>query len=46
MAGEFAGRSEWHGYDSTVDLIEAGTVEFEPQRHTEGFTGGSVKVCV
>lgn len=22
-AGEFAGRSEWHRYDSTVDLIEA-----------------------
>lgn len=43
-AGEFAGRNERCRYDSTVDLIEeAGTVEFEPQRHVEVFTEGSVK---
>lgn len=44
-AGEFAGRSEWHGYNSAVSLTEAGTAGFEPQRHVEGFLEGSVKVC-
>ena len=41
-----SGRSERRGYNSTVKLIEAGAVEFEPQRHVEGFIEGSVKVCV
>lgn len=45
-AGEFVTRNEHHGYNSTVDLIEAGTVEFEAQRHGEGFIEGSFKVSV
>lgn len=39
-------RSELHGNSSTVNLIEAGTVEFEAQRHGEGFIESSFKVSV
>lgn len=46
VAGQFPGRSEWHRYNRTVDLIEADTVEFEQQRHIEGFIEGSIKLCV
>lgn len=45
-AGEFVSRSEHHGHNNTVDLIEAGTVGFEVQRHGEGFIEGSFKVSV
>lgn len=41
--GEFTSRSEWHGYNGTVDLIEASMVESELQRHIECFTEGSGK---
>ena len=43
---ELASRSEQCGYDSAVNLVEAGTVESEPQRHVEVFIEGNVKVCV
>lgn len=45
-AGEFVSRSERYGYNSITNLIEAGTVEFEAQRHGEGFTESSFKVYV
>lgn len=45
-AGELVSRSEHHGYNSSVYVLEAGTVECEAQRHGEGFIESSFKVSV
>lgn len=45
-AEESVSRSEHHGYNSTAELIEAGTVELEAQRYGEGFIESSFKVSV